>query len=138
MEYHRLPLYTSNPLREIERMNRMMEEMPNIPQIGSELKYNDKGDLSVRCHIAGFKPEELTVNVDGQTLTITGKHNETKENESVERHFRRVVCLPNDFDQSQIKCELDDKGEMCICVPRREQLNAPKQKVPIEMKKNGN
>jgi HSP20 family molecular chaperone IbpA len=138
MSYYRHPIYTSNPFREIERMNRMMEEMPNIPQIGSELKYNDKGDLSVRCHTAGFKPEELTVDVDGHTLTITGKHSETKENESVERQFSRVVRLPKDLDQSQIKCELDDKGEMCICVPRREQLKAPKQKVPIEMKKNGN
>jgi HSP20 family molecular chaperone IbpA len=107
-------------------------------EMGSELKYNDKGDLSVRCHTAGFKPEELSVDVDGQTLTVTGKHYEQSDHETIERQFSRVIRLPKEMDQSQIKCELDDKGELCICVPRREQLEAPKQNVPIEMKKNGN
>jgi HSP20 family molecular chaperone IbpA len=114
----------------------MAGELQNVAHSGgSELKYNEKGDLTVRCHTAGFKPDELSVDVDGQTLTVIGKHQESHEHESVERQFTRVIRLPKGVDQSQIKCELDDKGELCINIPRREQLENSKQNVPIEMKK---
>jgi HSP20 family molecular chaperone IbpA len=104
-------------------------------ETGSQLHYNEQGDLALRCQTSGFKPEELSVDVDGDKLTVSGKHMESHEGESVERHFSRVIRLHNDLDHSKIKCELDDKGELRINVPRREQLEAPKQKVPIEMKK---
>jgi HSP20 family molecular chaperone IbpA len=64
-----------------------MEGMQNVPQVGSEIKYNDKGDFFFHCDTTGFKPEEISVHVEGQTLTISGKHSENNANESVERQF---------------------------------------------------
>jgi HSP20 family molecular chaperone IbpA len=125
-------------------MDRMIDslvgELEKVSEsdIGSQVTYNDKGDFALRCDTSGFKPEELTVDLDGQTLTVNGKHVEDNEGQSVERHFSRVIRLPKELDQNQIKCELDDKGELSINIPRREQLEAPKQNVPIEMKKNEN
>ncbi|KAI6184670.1 Small HSP21-like protein [Aphelenchoides bicaudatus] len=104
-------------------------------ELGAQLQYNDKGDLSLRCQTAGFKPEELNVDLEGGRLTVTGKHVEEREGESIERNFTRVIRLPKEMDPQKIKCELAENGELCIQIPKLAAVEAPKQNVPIEMKK---
>jgi HSP20 family molecular chaperone IbpA len=133
--------FAVNPFREIERldraMNSLMGQLQQIPdqELGAQLQYNDNGDFSVRCQTAGFKPEELNVDLEGERLFITGKHMEERDGESIERNFSRVIRLPKELDAQKIKCELADNGELCVQVPRLVPVEAPKQKVPIEMKK---
>ncbi|KAI6172479.1 Small HSP21-like protein [Aphelenchoides besseyi] len=125
-----------NPFHELQQfdslMNSALRSMDN--EMAADIRYNDKGDLSLQCQTAGFKPEELSVDIEGDRLTVNGKHVEKKDGESVERHFTRMIRLPKELDQSKIKCELDDRGQLVVSVPRVEQIEAPKQNVPIEMK----
>lgn len=132
--------HAMNPFREVQQMDRMINSMfrelaHEQHEHGSQMKYNENGDLSLHCQTSGFKPEELTVDVDGDKMTVSGHHVESREGESVERHFSRTIRLPKEVDQSMAKCELDDNGDLFILVPRHQQLEAPKKNVPIEMKK---
>ena len=133
--------YGVNPFREIEQMDRVVNSLmgqlqhATVREPGAQLQFNNNGDLSLRCQTAGFKPEELNVEMEGERLTITGKHMEEREGESIERNFSRVIRLPKELDSQKIKCELAENGELCIQVPRLAPLEAPKQSVPIEMKK---
>ena len=39
----------------------------------------DNGHLVIRADIPGIKPEEITIEVDEGVLTVSGKHEKTKE-----------------------------------------------------------
>jgi len=95
---------------------------------------DENGDLSLRCQTAGFKPEEIKVELDGDQLSVTGEHRESKDGESVERKYNRVIRLPKELDIEKTKCELDSNGELIVQVPRKEALKAPKQSIPVTMK----
>ena len=49
------------------------------------------GDLIVRADVPGFKPEEINIEVEADMLTISGKHEESKEEKGKHylRHERR-------------------------------------------------
>jgi HSP20 family molecular chaperone IbpA len=138
--------YRFNPFRELERVERELDSafgefersFPSAvehPTTAQSVQYNERGDLGLRYPTAGFKPEELSVDLDGDCLTVSGKHQERTDSESVERHFTRTVRLGRELDVEKIRCELAESGELQIQVPRREQLEAPKKSVPIEMKR---
>ena len=133
-----------NPWREIERIDNMMNSMMNdfqrdlplqAPEIGSQIQYDDKGNVSLRCQTTGFRPEELTVDIQGDRLLVSGQHMEGREGERLERHFSRLIRLPKEVNPEQIKCQLEENGELSISAPLREQLEAPRQRVPIEAKR---
>ncbi|CAD5217070.1 unnamed protein product [Bursaphelenchus xylophilus] len=77
---------------------------------GSSLTYSKEGDLTFACDTQGFKPDELKVDIQGQTLLVSGKHQEEKEGEKLERHFQRAIRLPKHVDLAQIKSELDEQA----------------------------
>lgn len=137
MDFYQPRRHVVNPFRELQRMSQLVDSVmqETSHELESQIHYNENGDLAFHCQTAGFKPEELTVDVDGDKLIVNGKHVESREGESVERQFSRVIRLPKEVDHGKIKCELDDKGELSISIPQREKLEAPKQNVPIEMKK---
>lgn len=101
----------------------------------SHFHFNENGDLKVKCQVAGFNAEELSVDLDGSELVVQGKHSEKHDQESVERSFKRRVRLPashKDFNLANVKCELDG-DVLAVNVPRREQVKQEKRKIPIVM-----
>jgi len=133
-----------NPYSEIHQIGTLIGTLANLIESDerersehlSAIMYNEQGDMSMRCQTAGFKPDELSVDLDGDLLTVLGEHVESKEGESIERKFRRVIRLPKKVDQTKIKCELDENGELLLHVPRKEPIKSPKQNIPIGMKKS--
>ncbi len=86
----------------------------------------DNGHLIVRADMPGIKPEELKIEVDHDILTISGAHEERKEDKAKdyirrERRygsFYRTFALPAGVDAKKIKAKTKDGVvEMTIPLP---------------------
>jgi len=99
----------------------------------SHIHYEENGDFHLKCEVAGFKHEELSVDLDGDELVVSGEHKELKDEESLERSFKRRIRLPKELDVAQIKCEMDGET-LRVSLPRKQPAQAPKQKIPINVK----
>jgi HSP20 family protein len=92
-----------------------------------------KEDVTVRATVPGFKADELEVSLEGNRLTITGKH-ETEEERKKERTVRqdrilRVIDLPAEVDAGKAVATLKD-GLLELRVPKTSQA----QSIPIGTK----
>jgi HSP20 family protein len=84
----------------------------------------EDGHLILRADAPGFKPEEITVEVEGGVLTVAGKHEESTEAKGErfmrrERRygsFTRSVPLPEGVDAKKIKAETHD-GVLEVTIP---------------------
>ena len=95
------------------------------------------GALTMRADVPGFKPEEISIEVEDETLTISGKHEEEKEEKGKNylRHerrfgsFSRSMALPAGVDVGKISAEIHD-GVLEVKVPLPEE-KAEHKKVTI-------
>jgi HSP20 family protein len=84
----------------------------------------EDGHLVVRADVPGFKPEEISIEVEQGVLTISGKHEETTE--ETEKHyvrrerrygaFSRTMPLPEGVDAKKIKATTHD-GLLEVTIP---------------------
>ena len=81
----------------------------------------DEKEYIVRLEAAGIPKEDLEVNVEGQTLTITG-HREAGR-------FVRTVQLPATVDRAKVTAVYQD-GIMTVRLPKAEP--AAKSRIPIK------
>src|ERR1035437_1573191 len=71
----------------------------------------ENGNLVVRADIPGIKPEEVKIEVEDDILTVSGEHEEhkqEKDNDYVRRErrygcFHRTMTLPSGVDAKKIK-----------------------------------
>jgi len=92
-----------------------------VPAIDME---RDDGNLVIKADVPGIKPEEIDIEVDRGVLTLSGKHEETKEEKDktyVRRErrygaFSRSVALPEGVDPAKITATTRD-GLLEISVP---------------------
>jgi HSP20 family protein len=113
---------------------REREWMPAVDMV------RDDGHLILRADAPGFKPEEITVEVDGDVLTVAGKHEESKEEETDEHllrrerrfgSFSRTVTLPKGVEAKRIKAETRD-GVLEVTIPLPKET--AKEKITITPK----
>jgi HSP20 family protein len=87
----------------------------------------DDGNLVVRADIPGIKPEEVKIEVGDDILTVSGEHEESKEENDkhyVRRErrygsFSRSMSLPAGVDAKKIKAKTHDGVvEMTIPLPK--------------------
>ncbi len=84
----------------------------------------EDGKLLVRADIPGIKPEEVTIEVADDILTVSGEHRERKERkdgEYVRRErrygaFSRSMALPAGVDAGKIKASTRD-GIVEVTIP---------------------
>jgi HSP20 family protein len=82
------------------------------------------GNLIMRADVPGFKPEEISIEVEDDMLTISGKHEEAKEKKGKhylrqERRygsFSRSIALPAGVDAGRISAQTHD-GVLEVKVP---------------------
>jgi len=82
-------------------------------------------NLIVRAEVPGFTSKELTIDVEPQRLTITGKHEaqeESKQGKTVysercAKEVMRVVELPSEVDTSKVNATLKD-GILNVEMPK--------------------
>lgn len=97
----------------------------------------DNGNLVVRADVPGIKPDEVKIEVENDILTVTGEHEETKEEKEKdylrrERRygsFFRSLALPAGVDASKIKATTSDGVvEVTIPLPKEQE----KKKIAIK------
>jgi len=91
------------------------------------------GTVSVKADVAGFKPEEIEISVDGKMLMISGETE--KEEEKTDKdvvysdfdsnRFFRQIELPTLVDADNAKAEVKD-GLLTVSFPKVEE-EKPKQ-----------
>ena len=96
----------------------------------------DNGNLVVRADVPGIKPEEVKIEVEDDILTVSGEHEERKEEK--DKHFlrrerrygsfSRSMALPPGVDTKKIKAKTHD-GVVEVTIPLPE--DTKKEKVQI-------
>jgi len=143
------PFDSLTPLR--EAMNRLFEESFVWPRTeffsalaGRTFPLDiyespDKQQYVIEAPIPGFKPEEIQVMAEGDTLTIrAARKEETKtekgpyvRRERYEGEMSRVVSLPSTIDASKVEATYEH-GTLTLRVPKAEGAK-PKQ-IPVQVK----
>jgi HSP20 family protein len=101
--------------------------------------YETKENLVVEIDIPGIDPKSVEINLQGQTLSVTGERRvpEFSEDVRVHRHepaygrFQRTVQLPVQIDPEQVKAKAD-MGVMTITLPKAREYVG--RQIPIEIK----
>jgi len=87
--------------------------------------YQTPDDIVIKSTVAGVKPEDISVSIADDTITIRG---ERKEEEKVEKEnyyyqecywgkFSRSIALPQAIDANKIKANIKD-GILTISLPK--------------------
>jgi HSP20 family protein len=95
--------------------------------------FEDKDNITVRAELPGMRKEDISVSLDGNTLTISGerkREDEQREGDTyrAERffgRFQRSITLPRAVDQQKIQATYRD-GVLTIKLPKSEEAK-PKQ-----------
>lgn len=82
-------------------------------------------EIEVRMDVPGIQPEEIEVEVTGNTLLITGERKEEKEEKGRTYHrierssgsFSRSMTLPCEVDSDQVEAQCDN-GVLTITLPK--------------------
>jgi molecular chaperone IbpA len=103
----------------------------------SNIKKIDDHHYRIELALAGFKKEELSITLEGETLVITGKQHEEKKEEE-EDYVQRGIKTRN-FQQKFQLTEHDeimsaslDNGILAIDVKRSSNFQKKKIEIPIK------
>ncbi len=99
--------------------------------------YETDGDIVVKSTIAGVKPEDVDISLDGDMLTIRGERKENKEEkgknylykECYWGSFSRSIILPTEVDSKKIEAVLEN-GVLSIILKKIKKA----QKIGIKIK----
>jgi HSP20 family protein len=134
------------PLR--EAMNRLFEESfvgPRLEVFSGRTfpldiyEAEDKQQYVIEASLSGFKPEEIQITAEGDTLTIhAARKEETKtekgsyvRRERYEGEMTRTVMLPGAIDANRVEATYEH-GVLKVSVPKAEGMR-PKQ-IPVKVK----
>jgi HSP20 family protein len=120
-----------DPFAELSELRARFDRLFDEWQSGSERAWTpaidvvrEDGHLVVRADLPGIKPEEVKIEVEDDILTVSGEHQESKEEKDkdyVRRErrygsFSRSMALPAGVDAKKIKAETHD-GVVEVTIP---------------------
>ena len=124
--------------RSMAMMDRLFDNDMNIQlrdHVG-KLAMNEKGEFTYKVDASGFRPEELKVELQGNEIVLQGEHKEQNDGESVHRQFIRRVLIPDQIQRESIKCDLDNRGRLCVSGKSKiPEGQGQTRSIPIEMAK---
>ncbi len=91
------------------------------------------GTLEVTMDVPGMNADEIDIEVTGDTLSISGEHEEEKKEEGKRYHrverrrgaFQRSVALPCSVNDAEVSAEYKD-GVLTITLPKTEAARSHK------------
>ncbi|MGE5192422.1 MAG: Hsp20/alpha crystallin family protein [Deltaproteobacteria bacterium] len=97
--------------------------------------------FQIRMDVPGIKPEDITVQVTGDSVQISGERKEEKEEKGKTYHrlerrsgsFSQMLRLPTPVNEDKVQAEFSD-GVLTVTLPKTE---ATKVKT-VKVKSNGN
>uniref|UniRef100_A0A914LBP0 SHSP domain-containing protein n=3 Tax=Meloidogyne TaxID=189290 RepID=A0A914LBP0_MELIC len=132
--------YRRNWTDPFDQMERWMQSMDRyydehmgfqMRDHAAQMKIEPNGDFTYKVDVSGFRPEEMTVEVQGNEVVITGEHREQNQGESVHRQFVRRVYIPDGIKKETVKCDMDTTGRMCVTAKQNAE---GKRTIPIDFK----
>lgn len=109
------------------RLDRMVDELVDGREHTWRLAIDverENGNLVIRADVPGIKPEDVKIEVEDDILTVSGQHEERKEEK--DKHFlrrerrygsfTRSLALPPGVDPKKIKAKTHD-GLVEVTVP---------------------
>lgn len=141
------------PFAELEPMRNTMERLfgefgrfPSFPNGDTDFGYlpidvaETADGYEMTASLPGLKPEEVTIQVNSNVITIKGEtkteaEEKTKTWLKLERRrgaFSRSITLPTDLDAEKAKAEFEN-GVLKLFLPKSEAMK-PKS-VPVTLKK---
>ncbi|KAF7268280.1 hypothetical protein GWI33_018551 [Rhynchophorus ferrugineus] len=107
--------------------------LPNNSQKDTGSSVNiDKDKFQANLDVQQFKPEEISVKVNDNVLTIEGKHEEQEDEHGfISRHFVRKYIMPKNCDISRIESKLSSDGVLTITAPTKEETDVEHKTIPI-------
>jgi HSP20 family protein len=147
-----------SPFRELDQFRRNFDEVLDRVLGGwtpsetiSELmrpaveSFVENGKIVIRADLPGIDPKDVDVTVSGDTLTIRGKRERTREEKGrdyIHREvsygsFERTVALPKGVDSEQIKAAYKN-GVLELTMPAPKELSPRKVPIAVEIEKNKN
>ncbi|XP_063916483.1 protein lethal(2)essential for life-like [Zophobas morio] len=92
----------------------------------------DKDKFQVNLDVQQFKPEEISVKVAKNVVTVEGKHEEKEDEHGlISRHFVRKYVLPEGHDVDKIESKLSTDGVLTITAPRVKAAVEEGRSVPV-------
>ncbi|KAF7268282.1 hypothetical protein GWI33_018553 [Rhynchophorus ferrugineus] len=92
----------------------------------------DKDKFQAFLDVQQFKPEEISVKVSDDVLTIEGKHEEQKDEHGfISRHFVRKYVMPKNCDVAKIESKLSSDGVLTITAPTIQKTDVEHKTIPI-------
>jgi len=115
--------------RGLERLDQDLERADFSPSVDVE----ESSDMFlVTADIPGVKKEDLKINLQGNTLRLSGeRRREVKEDGYYERssgRFARTFTLPDNVDGTKIEAHFED-GELRLMLPKTEVKGAQEIKI---------
>ncbi|XP_075230246.1 protein lethal(2)essential for life-like [Lycorma delicatula] len=94
---------------------------------------NTKDNFKVNLDVQQFKPEEVTVKLQGDYLVVEGKHEERQDKHGfVSRQFQRRYKLPENIDHDKIKSQLSSDGVLTLTAPKKPEESIGGRAIPVE------
>lgn len=119
--------------RELQKLERHLGELQG------GLNLDPTKGYTYNCSVAGYCPEELHVDVEGSELVIKGEHKSRGDGQTLHRCFTRRFTLPQDINKERIECNINEKGQLEVVVPKLDSIEKPKsQSIPIGFKSSTN
>ncbi len=116
--------------------SRLMEMKELSPSVDI---YEEGNELVMKADLPGVKRDEITIDLTGNTLTISGekKQEEKVEKENYYRYerchgsFHRSFELPEDIDTEKVSAHFED-GVLEIRIPKTEEAIGKSKKIPVD------
>jgi len=104
--------------------------------------YQTPNEVVVKAALPGLKPEDISIDITGETLTIRGEHKaeqEIKKEDYLyqERRygaFSRSMVLPSGLKPDKAKAKMED-GFLTLTIPKTEGVKPKAIKVKAKEKK---
>jgi len=104
--------------------------------------YQTPNEVVVKAALPGLKPEDVSIDITGETLTIKG---ETKAEQEIEKEdylyqerrygaFSRSVALPSGLKPDNAEATMED-GVLTLTIPKAEEVKPKAIKVKAKEKK---
>uniref|UniRef100_A0A8D8GBF2 Protein lethal(2)essential for life n=1 Tax=Culex pipiens TaxID=7175 RepID=A0A8D8GBF2_CULPI len=125
-------LVTSIPTR--RGLKRRQCTCASEKQDNKQVQKKVKENFEVSIDVHNFKPEEISVKMVDNCITIEGKHEEKQDEHGfVSRHFVRKYRLPEGHDLEKVASSLSSDGVLTIRAPRLELPEVPvkERSIPI-------
>ncbi|KAM7397987.1 hypothetical protein PAMA_006050 [Pampus argenteus] len=91
----------------------------NWPDNGHSEMRVEKDRYVINLDVKHFSPDELSVNVSEEFITIRGKHDERQDDHGfVSREFLRKYRLPAGVSSAEVTSSLSSDGVLTITAPR--------------------